>query len=81
MPLWHTTACDACGDRRGFVSDARALQLDDGTLRPLRHPGESFDCEKHGLTLYQASQRRRLFVLDFYLCRTCGEETQTVKRG
>jgi hypothetical protein len=81
MPLWHSTTCDACGDKREFISDALALQLDDGTLSLLRHPGESFNCEKHGLTLYHASERARLFQLEFFVCRKCGGETRVVTRA
>ena len=79
MPAVCETLCDACGDSRGYISGAEALQLDDGSLAFLRHPGESTDCEKHGLTRYQASRRGRLFYADFALCRRCGGESYKIR--
>ena len=65
--------CSACGIRRFWLSDTLSLQMDDGTLQCLRHPGESGDCEDRGLTLAQASQRGRLYRESFFVCHHCGD--------
>jgi hypothetical protein len=55
-----------------LISDALHLQLDDGSLVGLRHPGEDCDCKRHGLRLRDASERGRLFAREYFLCRSCG---------
>jgi len=80
MPICSITRCDACSHERQFWSDALYLQLDDGSLTALPHPQESSSCEDFGLTLSQASQRRRLFAKDFFVCRHCGAQSFTIQR-
>jgi hypothetical protein len=78
-PSWKTMSascvgtCKKCGVQQLWLSDTLALQLDDGKLICLPHPGESWQCEKHGLTIAMASQRGRLFRETFYVCRHCGK--------
>jgi hypothetical protein len=57
-----------------------SLQLDDGRLKCLPHPGESFACEDEGLTLAQASERGRLYRETFYVCRNCGKDGETIEK-
>jgi hypothetical protein len=57
-----------------------SLQLDDGRLKCLPHPGESGACESHGLTLAQASNRGRLYRETFYVCRHCGRHGETIHK-
>jgi hypothetical protein len=72
--------CSACGVRRFWLSDTLSLQLDDGTLKCLRHPGESYDCEAEGLTLAQAADRGRLYRETFFVCRSCGRTGEIIER-
>lgn len=71
--------CSYCGAKKFWLSNTTSLQLDDGSLLILRHPGESGDCEGAGLTLGQASNRGRLFTEEFYVCRNCGREGEVIK--
>lgn len=66
--------------KRFWLSDTLSLQLDDGQLVCLPHPGESWNCEKYGLTLGQASKRGRLYRETFYVCRNCGRDGQTIEK-
>ena len=72
--------CASCGATRFWLSDTLSLQLDDGKLECLPHPGERWACESHGLTLAQASARGRLYREMFYVCRHCGREGQTIEK-
>jgi hypothetical protein len=56
-----------------------SLQLDDGQLKCLPHPGEQYSCEKLGLTLEQASDRGRLFRETFFVCRHCGKDGEIIE--
>ncbi|HEX5244146.1 MAG TPA: hypothetical protein VFW23_12860 [Tepidisphaeraceae bacterium] len=78
MPVLCLGTCSNCGAQRSWASYTLSLQLDDGQLVCLRHPGESFACEKYGLTLGQASKRGRLYLEEFYVCRNCGRDGQTI---
>ena len=71
--------CSDCGTRRFLLSDTMSLQLNNGLLKCLPHPGESWSCEKFGLTLGQASKRGRLFRETFYICRNCGQPGETIE--
>jgi hypothetical protein len=71
--------CSHCGVKRWWLSSTLALQLDDGSLKCLAHPGESYDCEQEGLTLPQASERRRLFRETFYTCHHCGRTGEVIE--
>jgi hypothetical protein len=62
------------------LSDTLSIQLDDGQLKCLPHPGESGMCEKEGLTLAQASDRGRLYRETFYVCRNCGKNGETIEK-
>lgn len=73
--------CSNCGAKKFWLSNTASLQLDDGSLLILRHPGESSDCEEAGLTLSQASDRGRLFTEDFYVCRNCGRDGEVIRRS
>jgi len=64
--------------RRFWLSDTLSLQMDDGRLKCLPHPGECDACEDEGLTLGQASERGRLYRETFYVCRNCGREGETI---
>ncbi len=64
--------CSHCGAQRFWLSDTLSLQLDDGQLKCLPHPAERDECEKAGLTLAQASDRKRLYRETFFVCRNCG---------
>lgn len=73
--------CSHCGVERFWLSDTLSIQLDDGRLKCLPHPAESGICERdHGLTLTQASDRRRLFRETFYVCRNCGRTGETIEK-
>jgi hypothetical protein len=72
--------CSNCGTTQFWLSDTMSLQLDDGRLKCLPHPGESWACESHGLTLAQASDRGRLYRETFYVCRHCGREGETIEK-
>jgi hypothetical protein len=61
------------------LSDTLSLQLDDGRLECLPHPAERAFCERHGLTLLEASARGRLYRETFYVCRHCGREGETIE--
>lgn len=80
MPLFHDMRCTACGRESPLLSDGLALQLDDGSLRHLPHPGEERACRESGLTLQQASERGRLFDREFLVCRRCGGRSETIVR-
>jgi hypothetical protein len=73
--------CSHCGRKRFWLSDTLSLQLDDGRLECLPHPAERGMCEKHGLTLGQASDRARLYRETFYVCRTCGRDGETIEKA
>jgi hypothetical protein len=73
--------CSHCGRKRFWLSDTYSLQLDDGHLECLRHPRESYDCERHGLTLRQANERNRLYRETFYVCRACGRDGEAIERA
>lgn len=79
MPALCLGTCSNCGTQRSWASYTLSLQLDDGQLVCLRHPGESFACEKYGLTLGQASKRGRLYREEFYVCRNCGRDGETIQ--
>ena len=79
MPAFCQTRCDVCGHERSFWSDATYLQLDSGALEILPHPLESVSCQDFGLTVQQATERKRLFTKEFFVCRNCGMETFKVK--
>lgn len=72
MPISCDITCTVCDLRSFLLSDGLALQLDDGKLRFLPHPGEGDSCEKYGLKLHDASDRGRLFQQDYVICRNCG---------
>jgi hypothetical protein len=72
--------CSHCGEQRFWLSDTLSLQLDDGRLICLPHPAESGECETHGLTLGQASDRGRLYRESFYVCRHCGRTGETIEK-
>jgi DNA-directed RNA polymerase subunit RPC12/RpoP len=72
--------CSNCGARRFWLSDSTSLQMDDGRLKCLPHPGERHSCEAEGLTLAQASERGRLYRENFYVCRNCGNDGETIER-
>src|SRR5687768_9151555 len=71
--------CSHCGASRFWLSDTMTLQLDDGQLKCLPHPGERYECEREGLTLAQASDRGRLYRETFYVCRNCGTDGGTIE--
>jgi hypothetical protein len=73
--------CSHCGATRFWLSDTLSLQLDDGRLECLPHPAERGSCEARGLTLAQASDRRRLFRETFFVCRHCGKDGETIARA
>jgi len=73
--------CSNCAVQRFWLSHTFSLQLDDGHLVCLPHPGETWNCEKYGLTLGQASKRGRLYRETFYVCRNCGREGQTIEKA
>ena len=73
--------CSHCGTGRLWLSDTLSLQFDDGRLKCLPHPGERHACEAHGLTLAQASERRRLYRETFYVCRACGRDGVLIERA
>jgi hypothetical protein len=79
MAVGSDVICSHCGSEQSWASSTLSLQLDDGRLICLRHPGEQFDCERNGLTLGQASDRGRLFRETFYVCRTCGKMAETIR--
>jgi hypothetical protein len=72
MPLIYTAHCPDCGHRFGTSDVTLAVQLDDGTLVPLRHPGESSDLERAGFTMKRANDEARLVRCTHYVCRRCG---------
>ena len=72
--------CSACGVRRLWISDTFSLQLDDGSLKCLPHPGERGACEREGLTLAQASRRGRLYRETFYVCHHCGRMGEFIEQ-
>jgi DNA-directed RNA polymerase subunit RPC12/RpoP len=72
--------CPTCGEERFWLSDTASLQLDDGRLKCLPHPGERSACENEGLTLAQASERGRLYRETFYVCRNCGRDGETIEK-
>src|SRR5678816_2741719 len=72
--------CSTCGARRFWLSDTMSLQLDDGRLECLPHPGERATCESKGLTLAQASDRGRLYRETFFVCRHCGRDGVTIEK-
>ena len=72
--------CSNCGVRRFWLSDTLSLQMDDGRLKCLPHPAEAGYCEQEGLTLAQASERRRLYRETFYVCRNCGKTGETIEK-
>src|SRR5437763_16521519 len=72
--------CSNCGTRRFWLSDTISLQLDDGRLVCLPHPGERFECHTYGLSLGQASARGRLYRETFYVCRTCGRGGEAIQK-
>lgn len=57
-----------------------SLQLDNGRLKCLPHPAESFRCEEEGITLAQATERGRLYRETFYVCRNCGKDGGTIEK-
>lgn len=72
--------CSSCGIRQFWLSDSLSLQLDDGRLICLPHPGERWMCEQEGLTLAQASRRGRLFRETFFVCRNCGRMGEVIEK-
>ena len=72
--------CSNCGTKRFWLSDTISLQLDDGRLICLPHPGERYACEQEGLTLEHASERGRLYREMFYVCRNCGKDGETIEK-
>jgi hypothetical protein len=44
-------------------------------------PGGTRDLRGQGLTLAQASERRRLFRETFFVCRHCGKDGETIARA
>jgi hypothetical protein len=80
MSISCVGTCSVCGTKRSWLSDTLSIQVDDGSLKCLRHPGESFDCiHDHGLTLGMASARGRLFRETFFVCRCCGRDGETIE--
>lgn len=71
--------CSHCLAKQFWLSDTMSLQLDDGSLACLRHPGERYESEQHGLTLEQASRRGRLYRETFYVCRCCGRHGEIIQ--
>ena len=49
-----------------------AVQLDDGTLVRLRHPGEEYDLTAAGFTWKQAQDEARLVRCEHLICQRCG---------
>lgn len=72
--------CSNCNAKQFWLSNTLSIQLDDGHLKCLPHPGESGMCEKQGLTLVQASDRGRLYRETFYVCRNCGKNCETIAK-
>ena len=80
MSLSCVGTCSSCGIRQFWLSDSLSLQLDDGRLICLPHPGEGRMCEQEGLTLAQASRRGRLFRETFFVCRNCGRMGEVIEK-
>ncbi|MFT3788801.1 MAG: hypothetical protein QM770_21960 [Tepidisphaeraceae bacterium] len=80
MPAFLHIKCDDCGQESLLLTDGLSVQLDDGSLKHLRHPGEGRDCENLGLTLAQAASRGRLFHNEYSICRSCGERVRSNSR-
>jgi len=72
MPLLYTGRCETCGERFCAAEVDWAIQLDDGQIIHLCHPGETRELEEMGLTWQQASDEARLIRCINLLCKSCG---------
>jgi hypothetical protein len=72
VPGIYEARCSKCGNKRLLSDSSLAVQLDDGTLRWLRHPLESFDLEKAGFTWEHAYDEARMVRSEPFICRQCG---------
>jgi hypothetical protein len=64
--------CDCC-KAEWIEGDGHALQLDDGSIIGLPHPGEGSVSGKYGYSMSRASWEGRLLRGEPRLCSTCGK--------
>lgn len=72
MPLIYDVRCEACGNGYSICEFYLAVQLDDGSLKPLRHPLEENDLTDAGFTFPQARREARLVRCESGVCKHCG---------
>jgi hypothetical protein len=72
MPLIYKASCAKCSYSYLASDRSLAVQLDDGTVIDLRHPGEFDDLAKLGFTSQQVDREARLVRCSHFICRQCG---------
>ena len=72
MPIVYTAHCPTCGERFQSPDMNLAIQLDDGSLVPLRHPLGEHDLTNAGFTWEQAHDEARIVRCEYLVCDRCG---------
>jgi hypothetical protein len=76
---WHTEF-----DTTTLPSNYKALEIHDGTLIRLHHPGETHELKDHGYTWETAARSGRLLSVHLKVCADCGtinEEGEVSNEG